>query len=120
MRKLIVGSLFALGLGASALPAAAAVYVEVAPPAPRYEVVPAPRVGHVWVPGHWQWRGHHHVWVRGYWMRERPGYVYAPARWVDHGGRWAYEDGRWNPHRDSDHDGVPNRYDRSPYDPYRR
>ena len=120
MKKLILGSLVAATLAASALPAAARteVFVNLAPPAPRYEVVPAPRAGWVWVPGVWEWRGHRHVWVAGHWVRHRPGYVYAPARWVDNGGRSAYYAPAWTP-RDRDGDGVPNRYDRSPDNPYR-
>ena len=34
------------------------------PPPPRYEVVPAPRRGMVWVPGHWAGP---HTWVDGHW-----------------------------------------------------
>ena len=95
MKKRIAGSLLAMGLAMSALPAAAAVYVEVAPPAPRYEVVPAARAGWVWAPGYWEWRHHRHVWIGGHWIRERHGHVYVPARWVEHRGRWVYEPGVW-------------------------
>ena len=95
MKKLIAGSLLAMGLATSALPAAAAVYVEVAPPAPRYEVVPTARPGWVWAPGYWEWRHHRHVWIGGRWIRERRGYVYAPSRWVEYRGRWVYEPGNW-------------------------
>jgi hypothetical protein len=86
------------------------------PPPPRYEVVPAPRRGMVWVAGHWEWRGHRHVWVNGYWVRTRPGYHYRQPVWVEHGGRWEWRGGGW----DRDGDGVPNRYDRHPDNPYRR
>jgi hypothetical protein len=116
VKKLIIGSFAALGLGAAALPATADVgfFVEVAPPAPRHEVVPAPRAGWAWVPGYWDWRGHRHHWVSGHWVRERPAYYYAPSRWVERSEGYYYEAPRWN-RRDSDGDGVPNRYDRSPY-----
>src|SRR5690349_23409176 len=119
MKKLIVGSLVAAAIGSFALPAAARVdfFVNVAPPPPRYEVVPAPRVGYVWVPGAWEWRHNRHHWVRGYWVRERPGYYYAPARWVPRDGRYYYEAPGWRGRRDSDGDGVPNRYDAAPYNP---
>jgi len=119
MKKLILGSLVAATLGAAALPAAAYTnvdfYVNVPPPAPRYEVVPAPRHGYAWVPGYWEWRGHRHIWVAGHWVAERPGYVYAPARWVERDGRWYYTQPGWHGRRDSDGDGVPDRYDRAPY-----
>jgi hypothetical protein len=89
----------ALAFGAVALPAAsdAAVYVDinVAPPPPRVEVVPAPRVGYVWAPGYWRWNGHHHVWANGYWVRERRGYHYAPNVWVQQNGHWHFQQGGW-------------------------
>lgn len=115
LRKLILGSLVAAALGSIALPAAARtnvdLYLNFAPPPVRYEYVPAPRYGFVWVPGHWAWRGHRHVWVAGHWVRHRPGYYHRPARWVDYGGRWQYVPAGWHP-GDRDGDGVPNRYDR--------
>ena len=120
-RKLLLASLATLAIGA-ALPASARTsvdfYVNVAPPAPVVEYAPAPRPGFVWVPGFWEWRRHRHVWVGGHWERVRPGYYYAPARWVQHGDRWAYSGGGWR--RDSDHDGVPDRYDARPHNPYVR
>ena len=86
-------------LGGVALPVAnqafAAVIVEIAPPVPRVEVIPAPRVGHVWAPGYWVWRGHRHVWVEGHWIRERRGHHWQPHHWVEREGRWHFEEGRW-------------------------
>ncbi len=121
MRKLILGSLIAATLGV-ALPAAARtnveLFVDVAPPPARYEVVPAPRVGFAWVPGYWDWRGHRHHWVRGHYVRHRPGYIYEPVRWVERDGRYYYSRPGWRAH-DRDGDGVPNRYDRAPNNPYR-
>ena len=120
MRKLIVGSLIAATLGFT-VPAAARTYVDfyvnVAPPPVRYEVVPATRPGHVWVPGFWDWRHERHHWVRGHWAHERPGYYYAPTRWEDYDGRYYRYRGGWR--RDRDGDGVPNRFDRFPDNPYR-
>ena len=79
-------------------------------------VVPAPRSGFVWIPGFWDWRYNRHHWVAGHWVRHRPGYVYEPTRWHHRDGRYYYHRAGW---RDSDRDGVPNRYDRRPYDPSR-
>jgi len=95
------------------------VWIQTAPPAPRYEVVPAPRHGYVWVSGYWGWNGHRHVWHRGGWVKERRGYVYNQPAWVEHDGRWEFRRGAWA-RGDNDHDGVPNGADRRPNDPTRR
>jgi hypothetical protein len=127
IRKILVSVLLATGtLAASLLASTEAVarsevYIRIAPPVQYVEVVPQYRTGYVWVPGYWDWRvdrrhGGRHVWVQGSWLRERHGYAYRPHRWVDNGGYWVQERGRW----DRDGDGVPNRYDRHPYNPYRR
>ena len=118
-KKVLVSALIAAGtLGAAAapLPSVAAsnieIYINAAPPPSRYEVVPAPRRGYVWAPGHWQWNDsrHGHVWVAGHWERARPGYAYRAPEWVERGGRWHYQPSRW----DRDGDGIPNRRDRTP------
>ncbi len=49
------------------------VYLDVAPPPPRHEYVPAPRHGFVWDPGYWEWRHGRYVWVEGHWIRELRG-----------------------------------------------
>ena len=95
-------------------PAPVVVQYQALPP-PRHEAVPHPRRGMVWVPGHWEWRGHRHVWQQGHWVKARQGYHYREPRWVEHGGRWNMQPGGW----DRDGDGVPNRRDRQP-DNHRR
>ena len=63
------------------------VFMNVPPPAVRYEAVPAPRAG----------------------------YYYHPNRWVERDGRWLNERSRWDRSRplgDRDHDGIPNARDR--------
>ena len=97
--------------GAAAAPIS--VDIRVAPPAPRYEVVPAARDGYMWVPGHWDWRGRRHHWVSGTWVRERPGYVYTQPTWVNNDGRWYLYRGEWARRGDRDGDGIPNRFDRN-------
>jgi hypothetical protein len=84
----------ALSLGAQAR---VNVDIDIAPPAPRYEVVPAPRVGYVWAPGYWAWDdGHHkHYWHKGRYIRERHGERWVPDRWAQRDGRYHYEPGRW-------------------------
>ena len=99
---------------ASFTPAAAQVSVTFGspPPAPVYEVVPAPRAGYVWAPGHYVLVNDRYVWTRGQWLPARTGYRYVPDVWerVTVGGReqWRYVPSRW----DRDGDGVPDRYER--------
>ena len=45
----------------------------------------------------------------------QPGTVYVEPRYYER--RWEHRHWGW---RDDDHDGVPNRYDRAPHNPYRR
>ena len=119
-RRPLLVALMLASLAAIAVPSYARdvdVYLNVAPPPPRYEVVPGPRYGHVWVPGYWDWRGHRHVWISGHWERVRHGHRWHESRWVERDGRWYLERGGWR--RDSDGDGIPDRYDRHPNNPYR-
>lgn len=113
-KTILAAALAAASLGAVTLPATAAprgVIVDVAPPPPRVEAVPAARRGYAWAPGYWNWVGHRHVWVPGTWVRERRGYRYAEPRWVEQDGHWALRRGGWD-RGDRDHDGVPNDRDR--------
>jgi WXXGXW repeat (2 copies) len=90
----------ALGIGAVGAPmiAGAHVYVDVdiAPPAPRVEVVPEARVGYVWAPGYWSWSGHDHVWVAGRWIHERHGHHWIAEHWEQHGSHWRFVEGHWD------------------------
>ena len=120
----LAAALFCSALAAS--PAAMAqvsvnIGINVPPPAPVYEAVPAPRAGYVWVPGYWDWDAHYrkHAWQQGHWVAERPGYVYEAPRWVQASNGWVMVPGRWNnrgpgprpgpdyghDHRHHDHDG---------------
>lgn len=104
------------------------------PPPPRHEAEAPHRRGHIWVPGHWEWRGRGHTWVPGHYLAVRSGYYYEQPRWEQHGDRWSYRSGRWargrgdrdrdgvpdRHDRDRDGDGIRNRYDRAPDNPYRR
>ena len=95
------------------------IYFTSAPPAARYEVVPAPRNGYVWAPGYWNAKSNKHAWQAGHWERNRKGYHYNQSTWVQHDNRWQLQRGGWNK-GDRDHDGVPNAVDRAPNDPTRR
>lgn len=137
-KKLIVGLLTAASLTAIAAPAEAKtdidVFLNFGPPAVRYESVPGPRVGFVWTPGYWDWRGSAWIWIAGNYVRERPGYYWHEPQWV-HGPRgWYSQPGRWDrqqpvyyshghgyesryrhhDYRDNDRDGIPNYRDRTP------
>lgn len=147
MKRILIAAA-AIAIGASALSTAHAANIGVhiavgsAPPPVRYEVIPAPRPGRVWVPGHWDWNGRHHVWNPGHWERVRHGYVYQAPAWHRSQGHWVFTRGGWvtpahagrydhryapperHPHydrhgRDGDRDGIPNRYDRHPGNPWR-
>ena len=94
-KKILVA---ALALGTIAVPIvseARTVVVQVGPPAPRVEAVPAPRRGYIWAPGYWDWRGRRHVWVGGHWERERRGYRWEGHNWRERDGRWEFERGGW-------------------------
>lgn len=98
----VLAALVLAATGAVYAPAASArtsvsVQIGVAPPPPRYEVVPPPRPGYVWIQGYWNWDpyAHRHVWIPGRWTGMRPGYVYHPARWEHYGNQWRFHDGRW-------------------------
>jgi hypothetical protein len=92
----------ALALGASALmplPSIAQtglqVYIGSAPPAPRYEAIPAPRSGYVWAPGYWNLQNDRHVWMEGRWEPVRSGYQYQRAEWERQNDGWRLNRGGW-------------------------
>jgi hypothetical protein len=118
IRKTVLAALLAASFAGTVVPASAATYVQVAPPAPRTEAVPAARRGHVWVAGHWEWKNKKHHWVKGTWIRERRGYVYTQPTWQERDGRWMMQRGDWR-RGDRDGDGVPNAVDRKPNNPNR-
>ena len=71
------------------------VFVEIAPPAERFEVVPAQRHGYAWAPGYWGWQHNKHVWVNGHTMRARNGYAWTSDRWNQVDNRYQFQPGRW-------------------------
>jgi hypothetical protein len=112
---LVAAAAFSALLASPAFAQIATFSVQIAPPAPRVEVVPTARPGEVWVPGHWKWNGSQHVWIAGHFQQRRAGFVYAPARWIQVGGHWEYREGAWvqpSACRDTDRDGICNRLDR--------
>jgi hypothetical protein len=98
IRNRILLAAVALSAAFVSLPGTARTFVdiEIAPPPPRVEVVPGPRVGYVWAPGYWRWNGRRHVWITGRWVGERRGFHWGPEAWVQGpNGRWHLRPGRW-------------------------
>lgn len=94
-RKTLLALCIATG-SLGTVPALADIYVRIAPPAPRYEVVPTVRPGWVWQPGYWNWNGHRYIWVKGHRAHVRRGAHWVPHNWHDEGGRWRMEGGHWD------------------------
>ncbi len=65
------------------------------PPPPRVVVVPSPRRGYIYSPGHWQWRGKRYVWVEGRYVKERRGYDWVADRYDRRGDDWVLIRGHW-------------------------
>ncbi len=114
-KTLLIGLCAMSSIAGLSVPAVASVdvgvYFRSAPPPNRFERVPPPRRGYVWINGYWDVRHRRHVWHEGYWVHSRPGYYYARPAWVQRNHRWELERGEWR-HGDRDRDGVPNRFDR--------
>jgi uncharacterized membrane protein len=68
--------------------ASANVYIRIAPPAPRHEVIierDRPGPDHVWVPGYWNWNGTEYVWAGGRWdLPPRPHAHWVPGHYRHH------------------------------------
>ena len=138
IKHILLAGVAAAAFGSVPLTSSAAeraIVVTEAPPPVREERMPEPRRGMEWAPGHWAWRHGEYAWVEGHWMRERRGMHWVPERWVERNGHWEMVAGHWDRGhrdwdrnrgmgapgwRDNDHDGVPNRYDEHPNNPYRR
>lgn len=94
-KALLLGVMMAAGTVAAPTIASAGIDIDIAPPPVRVETVPEPRIGYVWAPGFWEWRGHEHVWIPGRYIRERHGYHWVPDRWEQRGPHWHHEAGHW-------------------------
>ncbi len=65
-----------------------------APPAIRRERRP-PRVGYVFVAGHWEWKKKKWKWVPGHHEAVRTGYVWRDPKWELRDGVWIMMPGEW-------------------------
>jgi hypothetical protein len=83
---------------ATARPAAGVVYVGEAPPRAIREARPsAPSRAHVWIPGHYEYRGRSYAWVSGRWeVPIAANYRrWIPGKWERNRNGWFWVDGRW-------------------------
>jgi hypothetical protein len=133
MKRILCGAAAILISTAAFMPAQAmaqgySVIVRTAPPPPRQELVPAPRRGYEWAPGYWNYSGNKHKWTAGHWERVHAGQRYQRPEWQQTSNGWRLNKGGWQrnspaangPRGDRDGDGVPNRFDSNPNNPYRR
>ena len=70
--------------------------VETAPPAPRYEQLPA-REGYIVTPGYYRYdtERREHTWVKGDYQAERRGEHFIAPEWREQNGRYLFNEGRW-------------------------
>lgn len=79
------------------------VVISSAPPAPRFESVPAARPGYAWAPGYWNWDGRRHVWLTGHWESARDGHRYQGAEWIRDRDGYRLQRGGWQQVTQRDH-----------------
>ncbi len=97
MKTALLCATLGLTAGLSGVASARAyVDIDIAPPAPREEIVPGPRAGFVWAPGYWDYDGHHHQWRKGHWEHERHGHHWVNDNWVQRDGHWHHDRGHWD------------------------
>ena len=101
-RTLSIAAMLTLGAAAwMPLPSMAQVglslVINSAPPAPRFESVPAARRGYVWAPGYWNWDNGRHNWLPGHWEGARDGYQYQSGQWQRDGNGYRLRSGGWQP-----------------------
>jgi hypothetical protein len=91
-----LGAAGVVALLAAMTPAMAQVYVNIAPPAARVEVLPPrPHPGWVWRPGYWAWHGRW-VWVGGLYVHPpHVGAAWVPGHWAHHPRGWVWVPGHW-------------------------
>lgn len=103
-RSMLSGVTLATGVGLLSVPAlaqlSAEVYVPIAPPPPRTEVIPVLPADRIevehWQPGYWRWNGREHEWINGHYVaRPKRGAVWVPGRWEQRSRGWFYVDGHW-------------------------
>ncbi len=99
LRSLLLSLSLAAGVFAAPAYAQVSFQINLAPPAPQYEIVPMLAPGHVWAPGYWGWTGERHVWVRGRSIVQRDGYRWEPDRWDQRDRGYYRTAGHWESER---------------------
>jgi YXWGXW repeat-containing protein len=94
VRNLLLSLLLTAAFAAPAY-AQLSVSINLAPPAPQYEVVPVLSPGYVWAPGYWGWNGERHIWIRGRSIVQRAGYRWEPDRWEQRDRTYYRTAGHW-------------------------
>ena len=97
LKWMVAFSLFLAAIAYRPAHAAQDFWLQIAPPPPRLETTPVPRMNRVWSPGYWAWRYHHHTWVPGRWKESRAGYVWIPDHWMRDSNAWLFRHGHWEP-----------------------
>jgi len=95
VRSLLLSVVLAASTVAAPAFAQVSVNVRIAPPAMRYESMPAMGSGYVWAPGYWAWHGDRYIWVRGRTIVQRVGYRWEPDRWEQRGTGYYRQPGMW-------------------------
>ncbi len=72
--------------------------VNVAPPADRVEVVPAPREGYTWERGYYRWDADakKYEWNEGRFIANREGHRFIQHEWVHEGDKYRFRAGHWD------------------------
>jgi len=112
VRSLLLSLLVAAGTAAAPAFAQINFNIQLAPPAPIYEPVPAMPPGYVWAPGYWAWHGDRHIWIHGRSMVQRVGYRWEPDRWEQRGTVYVQQPGRWE--RDANYKAVKVKKEKMP------
>lgn len=95
LKRILLGSAFAMFLSVGA--AHAQIVVRIGPPPPPRVVIPvAPGPRYVWVDGYQRWNGRRYVWVPGYYaIPPRHRAVWVPGQWVPRRGGYVWVPGYW-------------------------
>ncbi len=97
--RLLVLTLFVLGIPLASF---AGVFVSITvapPPLPVYVQPECPEPGYMWTPGYWAWSDEGYYWVPGTWVpAPSVGLLWTPGYWGWSDGYYRWNEGYWGPH----------------------